>query len=996
MAKPKSNKKSIPITSELSSFQKNTGNREEALTTFIEELQKANIEIQTSRKAALNALEEAILSKEALRKSEEKYRSLFNSIDEGFCIIEILFDKYDNAYDYRFLETNPEFINQTGLNDSIGKTILELVPQHEKFWFEVFGEIAVNGKARRFEHKARALVPPRWFDVYAFRIGAPGERKVAVLFKDIAERKQREQQQQFLIKFSDALRAEPHADAIANRAIKMVAEHLQLDRCYVGIALLNDNRGIFPYQFGNERVPPMPEAVSLSDFPEALRRTFDETLVITDFQSMEGLTETEKQNFAALGFGALVVANVRKAEKNPDWSINAVSAVPRHWTALEIQLIEEVTERTWAAIERAKGEEALAESEERFRFALSSADMAAWDWNTSTDIVTWNEQHFYILGLQPDDKERKAADFLQYVYEDDHEKVTKALQEAVNSTGIYREDFRIVRNDGAIRWMSGYGRVVASKDGIVTRMAGVMYDITERKKTEEKVRESEEQLQTLFNYAPMGMYLVNARFIISAVNTKAKSVFGEASAQVGKNFDKVMHELWGQEYADEIVGIVKHTLETGELYSIPERIEYRRDVNTIEYYEWQVHRIAMPGGEYGVVCYFKDVSSFVFARKAIAKSEEKYRSLFEKMEEGLLVGELVYNPEGEAEDWRYLELNPALERMIELKPEQVFGKTRSEAFGSVDPYWLDIYSEVVATSNTTRLEYFVPTSNRWFDITVYASGLNRFVVLYDDITDRKKAEEALRVLSEEKINAQKLEISANQELIRKKDEFISIASHELRTPLTPIMICIDMLIEKYKENNDEFLSSSLSTLNRQVGKLSNLFNNLLDISRADMHQLTYNMQDFDIAEMVYETIEMMQPATTHKLVANGVKHCNVYGDRIRLNQVFLNLLTNAIKYSPDAKEVDIDILCSKAAVTIAVKDFGIGIPDEYIDKIFERFYRVEEQVANTFGGFGIGLYIAAEIIRYHNGSITVKSEKGKGSVFYLTLPLMFEQRKKEK
>jgi len=122
---------------------------------------------------------------EALRHSEEGYRALFDSIDEGFCVIEVLFDDGGRPVDYRFLETNPAFVSHTGLADAAGRSVLELAPHLEPFWFEVYGDIARRGRARRFEHEARAL--DRWFDVYAFPTGDAGSGKVAVLFKDITE-----------------------------------------------------------------------------------------------------------------------------------------------------------------------------------------------------------------------------------------------------------------------------------------------------------------------------------------------------------------------------------------------------------------------------------------------------------------------------------------------------------------------------------------------------------------------------------------------------------------------------------------------------------------------------------------------------------------------------------------------------------------------------------------------------------------------------------------
>jgi two-component system CheB/CheR fusion protein len=127
------------------------------------------------------------LAEAALRDSEEKYRNLFNSIDEGFCIIEVLFNAEGQAYDYRFLEMNPAFAKHTGLSATKGGTMLEFVPQHEKFWFETYGEIVRTGEARRFEYQAASL--DRWLDVYAFRTGAPEENKVAVVLTDVGEQR---------------------------------------------------------------------------------------------------------------------------------------------------------------------------------------------------------------------------------------------------------------------------------------------------------------------------------------------------------------------------------------------------------------------------------------------------------------------------------------------------------------------------------------------------------------------------------------------------------------------------------------------------------------------------------------------------------------------------------------------------------------------------------------------------------------------------------------
>ena len=128
---------------------------------------------------------------EALRESEKKYRTLFDSIDEGFCTIEVLFDENDHPIDYRFLEVNPSFEKQTGIQNARGRRMREIAPLHEVHWFEIYGRIALMGEPVRFENQAAQL--HRWYDAYAFRVGEPADRRVAILFKDITERKRAEE-----------------------------------------------------------------------------------------------------------------------------------------------------------------------------------------------------------------------------------------------------------------------------------------------------------------------------------------------------------------------------------------------------------------------------------------------------------------------------------------------------------------------------------------------------------------------------------------------------------------------------------------------------------------------------------------------------------------------------------------------------------------------------------------------------------------------------------
>lgn len=228
----------------------------------------------------------------------------------------------------------------------------------------------------------------------------------------------------------------------------------------------------------------------------------------------------------------------------------------------------------------------------------------------------------------------------------------------------------------------------------------------------------------------------------------------------------------------------------------------------------------------------------------------------------------------------------------------------------------------------------------------------------------------------------------DQRLINeKKDEFISIASHELKTPLTSIKAYIQLLTKSDSFNKDKVAQLYLEKTNAFINKLNTLIAELLDVSKIQAGKLQFNMSSFRFDELVKESVETMQNITsTHKIIITGSCDANVVGDKHRLEQVFFNFISNAIKYSPNAEKILVDIKQIDSHVRVAITDYGIGIPKENLGKIFDRFYRAEN-LSPTFAGLGIGLFIASEIIRRHNGTFGVESEDGKGSTFYFTLPL---------
>lgn len=223
-------------------------------------------------------------------------------------------------------------------------------------------------------------------------------------------------------------------------------------------------------------------------------------------------------------------------------------------------------------------------------------------------------------------------------------------------------------------------------------------------------------------------------------------------------------------------------------------------------------------------------------------------------------------------------------------------------------------------------------------------------------------------------------------LNEKKDEFIGIASHELKTPLTSIKAYVQLLERQVAEMDNPSVKTYISKTQVYIDRLHHLIADLLDVSRIQAGKLKFNMAEFDFDEFVTESVENIQYTTSKQIILNGHAGCKIKGDRQRLEQVCTNLLSNAIKYSPKADKVMITVSRDEHEVTVAVTDYGIGIQKENLDRVFDRFYRVDG-ITHQFQGLGIGLYIAHEIIKRHNGRAWAESEEGCGSTFYFTLPV---------
>jgi len=329
--------------------------------------------------------------------------------------------------------------------------------------------------------------------------------------------------------------------------------------------------------------------------------------------------------------------------------------------------------------------------------------------------------------------------------------------------------------------------------------------------------------------------------------------------------------------------------------------------------------------------------------------------------------------------------------------ELVLDKRCKEIFGLLPsaPITIDVFLEKIHPDDHTRVESNIRETlhdihSGQFDIefrTIAISEKNKWLKAKGRAYFNEHGVAIRFIGTLLDITVQKLIDEATRELLSKKDEFISIASHELKTPVTSLKAVLQIL-ERTTLHKEEMKSVHVfvQKANKQVDKLTELIKDLLDVTKIQAGKLELRKTKFILSELIEECWEGLQANTLqHQILLEGEADVEIFADRNRLEQVLVNLISNAIKYSPESDKVIITVEKLAEGVKIAITDFGIGIAQDKIPLLFDRFYRVDEN-SQRYAGLGLGLFISSEIIKQHQGHIYVESKEGKGSTFWFTIP----------
>ena len=877
-----------------------------------------------------------------LRDAEGRYRMLFESLDNGFCVIEKVAGIAGERPDFLFVEANPAFAVQSGMKDVLGKTLRQLFGDESGGWCDTYDAVCVSGKPIKFEREF--VSQGRVLELYAFRVADKEPCRVAVNFQDITERKRAEH----------ALR---ESEAFSYSILRSSPDCIKVLDCDGNLLAVPGRR-----QLGMEDFQPCPSA-SWLDF-------------WTDEHRHSAQLAIKK---AAAGQQGCFTGFFRTRRDEPKWWDVTVS--PIRGTEGKVERLLAVSRDV---TQRKLDEKILRQSEERFRaMAMASSDLMC---RMSPD---WREMlQVYDKNLIVDTTLINSNWLEIYVHRDDHPRMLALVGEAIRTKSLFEMEHRVRRADGSWGWMLSRAVPLLDADGEIVEWFGTGSDVTEHKRAEQALRESEERYRSLFDSIDEGFAIIEMIF-----DSNEKPV-DYRFLQVNPSFENQsgLHGVTGRRVSEFLPDLEPSWFDFyGQvaLTGTPMRIvsEVRSMDRWLDIY---AARLGLPENRQ-VAVIFNNITQRVKSDKALRESEERFRALFDRGP----IAMYACDAEGVIQEFnrnavllwgRQPTRGDSAERFCGgfklLFPDGSPMRHAQSPIAAVlkgetpIEHGVEVIIERKDGTRSTIVANIVALKNAQGEIT---GAIN---CMYD-ITERKRLE---RMTLEQ--------AQALSDLDRRKDEFLAMLSHELRNPLAPLSNAVQLL--RLHRNEDPVQRQAHSIIERQVGQLKHLVDDLLETSRIKTGSVRLRQEQVSVAEIIDRAVETAQPLIVerrHELkVAMPPKPIFLHADPARLEQVLVNLLTNAAKYTDEGGCIWLSVEREGDAngmeAVLRVRDNGIGIAPELLPRIFDLFTQAERSLDRSQGGLGIGLSLVQRLVELHGGTVKAFSVPGQGSEFVVRLPMV--------
>jgi len=615
-----------------------------------------------------------------------------------------------------------------------------------------------------------------------------------------------------------------------------------------------------------------------------------------------------------------------------------------------------------------EAEDKLKKSEEKYRNLVENTSDIVYSIDTK-GVITYISANVSKYGLNAEELIGKS--FTKIIYYKDIPKVTSDIIKTITTGELFSTIFRVKHNSD-IYWFEEYGKPFKDTLGKIIGSQGVLRDITNRIKSEDVIKKSEEKYRSLFENANEGLLSIDLKGNITSVNPYILEMIGmPANKLVGKNVTSIVPRFGMK--TSEIIQSLKKLIKNKKIEPAEWTLKNSKGERvTVSVNVWPIKR---DNNIIGFTTSINDITNIKKAEEKLKTSEEEFRNIFNSSTDGIAVVDLkghilkvnkqvltlIGSDENELVGKNFISLKF-------ISPKSIIELSASFARYLMHPELMGELIEAEAVNiNNDKITIELRGSPFYKN-----NKLAGIVVIIRDITERKKL---LKIESEAKLQ---------KELETVRTNFVMMITHELKQPLTPIAGYASLLKDTVKTSEEE---GYLDRIINNTYRMRDMINKILTLLKLEMGTLSFKFEKNDLLSVLEEVaVEKKSMIELKKLkLTKKVKSVNLKFDYDRIKEVISNLIDNAIKFTNENDTIEIKNWHDSNNAYVSIKDTGIGMKSDDVKKLFTKFYQTEE--GRRAGGTGIGLAVSKNIIESHKGKIEVKSEYKKGSEFIISIPL---------